>query len=173
MTTDRQAGAVIRTDKLKHKHALIAQLASNEARPAKAADTQETVQVMFWKLEARMGRWVEEHGGQALPTAGTTAFRTEILNSVFKDVELKEGTANFLFTKPENLRLVQDLWQLAYFKIAGCVPLPRLSAALGRVGKKDLAKKSGSAMVSDNMPAPNPLLSSADMVRPLCSYGGG
>ncbi|KAI1788028.1 hypothetical protein LXA43DRAFT_1097712 [Ganoderma leucocontextum] len=48
---------------LKHKPALVAQLASNEARPARAEDVQERAQIMFWKLEAQMGRWLEEHEG--------------------------------------------------------------------------------------------------------------
>ncbi|KAI1781977.1 hypothetical protein LXA43DRAFT_1069499 [Ganoderma leucocontextum] len=133
--------------KLKHKPALVAQLASNEARPAKAEDVQERAQIMFWKLEAQMARWLEEHEGEVLPVPGTALFRTGILNVVFKESELKEGTTNFLFTQQENLALIQDLWQLAYFKVSGCVPLARLSTALGRVSKKDLSKKSGSAML--------------------------
>ncbi|KAI1784123.1 hypothetical protein LXA43DRAFT_1101737 [Ganoderma leucocontextum] len=133
--------------KLKRKPALVAQLASNEARPAKAEDVQERAQIMFWKLEAQMGRWIEENGGDTLPVPGTTLFRTGILNVVFKESELKEGTTNFLFTQQENLALIRDLWQLAYFKVSGCVPLVRLSAALGRPSKKDLSKKSGSAML--------------------------
>lgn len=126
----------------------MAHLASNPERPSRAADSQEKVQMMGWKVTQQIADWRIYHPGQLVPTPGTKQFRTEILSPVIMDHELKEGTGMFLFTNNENLALIQNLWSISYFQVNNAIPLTLLEAGLGKAGKKDLSKKSGSAMVN-------------------------
>lgn len=132
------------------KHDVIgkALLATNQVRPAKAADAPEKVQLMVWRIEETIKLWREAHEDEDVPVAGSHLFRKEIMAQALSDNELKDGTGSFLFTVDENLALIQDLWQVSYFKVTGKVPLKRLEDALGKVGKKDMSKKSGTATVS-------------------------
>lgn len=104
--------------------------------------------MLAWHVDQELKKWAKEHPGQKVPDAGSAAFRKEILNTVMTVNEMKEGIANFLFVQADNFVLIHDLWQLPYFGLTGKVPLARLETALGKVGKKDLSKKSSSSLVS-------------------------
>ncbi|KAM5539828.1 hypothetical protein V8D89_006641 [Ganoderma adspersum] len=122
-------------------------LATNEVQPANAADAQEKVQMMAWRIDEETKAWLTRNLNLPAPAPGTTNFCKDILNVAFTSKELKEGTANFLFVEADNFTLIQDLWQLSYFGLTGKVPLEQLETALGKVSKKDLSKKSGSSML--------------------------
>lgn len=141
----------------------------------KAADNQEKVQMMGFRVQFEMQKWCDAHPGQSLPAAGSRQFRNEILSVAIKEHELKEGVANFLFTQDENLRLVQNLWQLEYFQVTGAIPLKRLDKALGRANKKDLSKKSASATVRNllSMRYSRLTLTFAPRILIVDSCGGG
>ena len=125
----------------------LASLATNEMQPAKAADPAERVQMMGWMLQKQMLTWQAEHPQVPLPAVGCKDFRNDIVKQVLSDAELRDGHGNFLFMIAENLAVTQDLWQIQPFQVNQGVKLSTLETALGRVGKKDLSKKSGTAMV--------------------------
>ncbi len=137
----------------------------------KAADAQEKVQVTAWRVAEEIRLYPETHENKAAPEPGSPEFRREILAKIFTPAELKQGSTNFLFTDTDNYLVVKDLWQIAYFGLSGKVPLTRLENALGKVSKKDLGKKSATAMVCQgDLPA---AVEVANRDRDCARLGGG
>ena len=127
-----------------------ASLAANKHKPAKGADQDEALQLVFWRLHEGLKAWKDMHPTQVVPIPGTPEFRKAILEIIFTEKELHVGQHTFMMTNGDNISMLEEMYRLRYFRMAHNVSLNQLERALGKLSRATIGRNelAGGASVS-------------------------
>ena len=120
---------------------LRAVLAANNYMPMQSASDDEHMQMSYYRVSQAMNRWAEMHSAMKVPMPGTMEFRDAILAKVFTERELQVGTWNFLFTNPENLKMMELLYRIPYFMKTQNMGLADFAGAFGKMSRNSMGSQ--------------------------------